>query len=339
MTRMTYVLGIDAGGTSARAVLATPDGQILATGRGGPANFQAVGDDMAVASLDRAIDEAVIAVGHSDSIRDDIATVVAGLAGMHVQADYDRFTLLMHRLLPSSQVHICNDGQVALAGATGGAPGVVVVAGTGSIAYGMDRPGRYLRCGGWGYIIDDEGSAYAITLAALHAASRAADGRTGPSSLMTAFGEAVGVPTFDDILRPVYGPPVLTRHQLAALAPLVTRCAADGDAVARQVLVEAGQDLAALALTLLRQCAAADEAYPVAYTGGVWTAGEFVLGPFRERVLAAYPRVALQPPLLSPAAGAVLLGISLLTGARIPDPSVIARLGQASGASAADARI
>ena len=75
---------------------------------------------------------------------------------MHVPADYERFTAIVGTLLPASRVRIYNDGEVALAAATGGREGIVVVAGTGSIAYGADRSGRHLRCGGWGYIRLDE---------------------------------------------------------------------------------------------------------------------------------------------------------------------------------------
>src|SRR5919198_703184 len=212
-----------------------------------------------------------------------------------------------------------------LAAATGGREGIVVVAGTGSIAYGADRSGWSLRCGGWGYIIGDEGSAYAIARQALRAASQAADGRAPASTLVDALTTALGVPAFDDILRPVYGPPTMTRHQLAALAPLVTQCAADGDVAAQAVLAEAGEELAALAVTLARHLDLGAEPFLVACSGGVWKASELVLEPFRRRVLAAYPRAHIGPPLLTPVAGAALLAISLLT-AKPPDAPVVENL-------------
>ena len=322
---MSYVLGIDAGGTRTVALLATADGRAMAMGAGGPGNFQAVGEDAARASIEAAIDGALAAAPDGPVAREQVAAVAAGLAGMHVPADYERFTAIVGRLLPAARVRIYNDGEVALAAATGGREGIVVVAGTGSIAYGADRSGRSLRCGGWGYIIGDEGSAYAITRQALRAASQAADGRAPASTLVDAFTTALGVRTFDDILRPVYGPPAMTRHQLAALAPLVTQCAANGDAAAQAVLATAGADLAALAVTRARRLDLGATPFLVACSGGVWTADELVLEPFRQRVLAAYPRAHIGSPLLTPVAGAALLAIRLLT-AEPPDASVVENL-------------
>jgi N-acetylglucosamine kinase len=331
---MSYVLGIDAGGTRTTALLATAEGKAIATGAGGPGNFQAVGEDAARASIEAAIDGALAAAPDGPVAREQVAAVAAGLAGMHVPADYERFTALVGTLLPAARVRIYNDGEVALAAATGGREGIVVVAGTGSIAYGADRSGRSLRCGGWGYIIGDEGSAYAIARQALRAASQAADSRAPASTLVDAFTTALGVPAFDEILRPVYGPPVMTRHQLAALAPLVTQCAADGDAAAQVVLAEAGEELAALAITLARRLDLGAKSFAVACSGGVWKAGELVLEPFRQRVLAAYPRAHINSPLLTPVAGAALLAISVLGGDEPPGPAVVANL-QATHAYAA----
>src|SRR5919197_6394247 len=265
---MSYALGIDAGGTLTTALLAAADGKAIAEGTGGPGNFQAVGEDAARASIEAAIDGALAAAPDGPLAREQVAAVAAGLAGMHVPADYERFTALVGTLLPAGRVRIYNDGEVALAAATGGREGIVVVAGTGSIAYGVDRSGRALSCGGWGYILGDEGSAYAIGRQALRAASQAADGRAPASTLVDAFTTSLAVPAFDDILRPVYGPPAMTRHQLAALAPLVTQCAANGDVAAQAVLAEAGEGLAAPAGTLPRRPELGAQPFLVGCSGG-----------------------------------------------------------------------
>jgi len=329
VANVTYVLGIDGGGTHARALLATRDGTPVAEGWGGPANFQAVGEEVTRASVEQAIAAALAAAPGGPLPRTAVAAMAAGLAGMHVQADYQRFTAVAQQVLPHSKIRIYNDGEVALAAATGGREGIVVVAGTGSIAFGQGPTGVYMRCGGWGYLIGDEGSAYAITRSALRAASYADDGRAAPSTLCTAFAEALDVPTLDDILRPVYGPPTMTRHQLAALAPLVARCAAGGDAAALAVLAEAGQDLATMPIALAGKLGLGGQPFPVACSGGVWQAGQPVLVPFTRRVLAAYPRAVIGPPLLHPAAGAALLAIDLLHGGH--DQATVQRLRAAPG--------
>ncbi len=311
MANVTYVLGIDGGGTHARALLATRDGTPVAEGWGGPANFQAVGEEVTRASVEQAIAAALAAAPGGPLPRTAVAAMAAGLAGMHVQADYQRFTAVAQQVLPHSKIRIYNDGEVALA------------------AFGQGPTGVYMRCGGWGYLIGDEGSAYAITRSALRAASYADDGRAAPSTLCTAFAEALDVPTLDDILRPVYGPPTMTRHQLAALAPLVARCAAGGDAAALAVLAEAGQDLATMPIALAGKLGLGGQPFPVACSGGVWQAGQPVLVPFTRRVLAAYPRAVIGPPLLHPAAGAALLAIDLLHGGH--DQATVQRLRAAPG--------
>jgi len=311
VANVTYVLGIDGGGTHARALLATRDGTPVAEGWGGPANFQAVGEEVTRASVEQAIAAALAAAPGGPLPRTAVAAMAAGLAGMHVQADYQRFTAVAQQVLPHSKIRIYNDGEVALA------------------AFGQGPTGVYMRCGGWGYLIGDEGSAYAITRSALRAASYADDGRAAPSTLCTAFAEALDVPTLDDILRPVYGPPTMTRHQLAALAPLVARCAAGGDAAALAVLAEAGQDLATMPIALAGKLGLGGQPFPVACSGGVWQAGQPVLVPFTRRVLAAYPRAVIGPPLLHPAAGAALLAIDLLHGGH--DQATVQRLRAAPG--------
>src|SRR5918911_3345522 len=117
---MSYVLGIDAGGTRTTALLATVEGKAIAEGAGGPGNFQAVGEDAAGGSIEAAIDGALAAAPGGPVTREQIAAVAAGLAGMHVPADYERVTALVSTLLPAARVRIYNDGEVALAAATGG---------------------------------------------------------------------------------------------------------------------------------------------------------------------------------------------------------------------------
>lgn len=300
------MVGIDGGGTGTVAVLATLDGHVVGDGRGGPANIRVATPEEIIRALGMAIDAACAS---RLGAREAIGAIAVGLAGAHTTEDKAHWAGVLAGLLPHARLSVHNDGEVALAGATGGRPGIVVVAGTGSISIGADENGRYARCGGWGFLCGDEGSAYAIARRALMLAAQAEDGRIAPSALGAAFMSALGVPSFDDLLVPIYGPPAITRDGLAALAPVVARCAQQGDASAFAVLEDAAADLATLAVTLLRRLDLCDRAVPVACSGGVWKAGALVSEPFRRRVLAACPRVRIGSPLLTPAAGAALLAI------------------------------
>jgi N-acetylglucosamine kinase len=306
---MIFVVGIDGGGSGTTAVLASADGTIVGTAVAGPANFQAVGEAAAI----EAVSVVLAVLLHAAGIpARDLSAVAAGLAGLHTAQDRERFASLIGALVPSSQVMICTDADIALAAIAGAGPGIAVIAGTGSIAVGRNREGKTGRSGGWGYLIGDEGSAYALGLGGLQAASRGLDGRASPTSLADAFAHALGVDRFDNLLRPLYGPPPLTRRQIAQLAPLVTMCARSGDAAARRLLRRAGQDLADLVMAVATTLQLGDRPFPVGYSGGVWRAGPLLEGPFRRRVLRlrALPLARISPPTLAPAAGAAFLALA-----------------------------
>lgn len=324
-----YVVGVDGGGTKTVALLATADGHVVGRGVGGPANVQIVGAEAVRHALAAAID-AALAGATVAARRADVRAAVLGVAGVHTPLDVEAVTSGA-ALLPSSRVEVLNDGVTALRGATGGRPGIAVVAGTGSISYGLDDAGRLAQCGGWGPTIADEGSAYSIVRRALGAAARAHDGRGPATALLPALMDALGAATFEDLLRPVYGPPALTRDGLAALAVHVTRYAEGGDPVARGLLAEAGEELALMATVLAGRCNLGAAPFPVACIGGVWTAGELVAAPFRRRLHAEYPRAVVGPPALSPAAGAVLAAIELLQGGETAHPSVVETLRATQG--------
>ena len=321
---MGYLIGIDGGGSGSRAVLATTDGRVVATGAGGPANFQAVGVDESMRSIVVAVSSVLGQVAGGPVPVREITAVAAGLAGLHTADDRRRFADLLGVLFPQSRVSIWTDADVALAAAIGDGAGIAVIAGTGSIALGRDNNGTLARCGGWGYLIGDEGSAYAIARAGLGAASRGLDGRAGANALGRAFSQALAVPDFDRLLRPLYGPPAMSRQQIARLAPIVTACAAAGDAAAREVLAGAGMELARLAIALATRLNLGEAAFPVVCSGGVWRAGDLVLAPFRARVHETLPRALVRPAALSAAEGAAFLACKDTGGA--PGPAFLAEL-------------
>ena len=118
---MRYVIGIDGGGTETTAILATAEGRVVGSGSGGPGNFQAVGEAAVRAAMATAVDAAL---RDAEAVaREGVVAVAAGLAGLHVHADYERFAAIAGALLPTARVTIVNDGQVALAAAMAAGPG------------------------------------------------------------------------------------------------------------------------------------------------------------------------------------------------------------------------
>ena len=172
-----HVLGIDVGGTKTVCLLGDEEGRVLSTARGPGANLQTVGElqlekvlhtVMAEALTEQSVAPAAICLGIAGVDRPEDATFVRGV---------------MSRIGYKARILVVNDALIALQAGIGAEAGIVIVAGTGSIAYGCDRDGTAARAGGWGYVLGDEGSGYWIGRLALRAIAREADGRGQPTSL------------------------------------------------------------------------------------------------------------------------------------------------------------
>ena len=239
MTRQSTrtFLGIDAGGTQTLAVVISEDGDVLGLGKGGPANHVSLGEDVARRSVALAVEEAFGGLSLLP------ATVAFGSAGLEAPGDLDTARRLLPESLRSLPIIFDTDAIMSLEGALGGDPGIVVAAGTGSIAYGRDESGRRVGVGGWGWRIGDEGSAYWLATEALRAICKAEDGR-GPLTVLTAMVlDELNLPDSQALLEWVYVPE-RTPDDIARLAPVVEAAAVSGDSVADWLLTKAAEELA-----------------------------------------------------------------------------------------------
>ena len=173
-----HVLGIDAGGTKTVCLLADEHGNTLGQGRGPGANLQAVGELEVEKVLHRVMEDTI----GSRDVRPE--AICLGIAGVDRPSDAQAVEGIMRRIGFKTRTVVVNDALVALVAGAGEVAGVVIVAGTGSIAYGVDTTGRAARSGGWGYLLGDEGGGFWIGRAALAAVVRAFDGR-GPATRLT----------------------------------------------------------------------------------------------------------------------------------------------------------
>lgn len=229
-----------------------------------------------------------------------------GLAGMDTRRDFEIFESEAAPRIRARRVLVRHDAEIALVGATAGEPGIIVIAGTGSAAGGRNREGRYLRCGGWGYILGDEGSAYWLGKKALSAVLRAYDGRGPETELTGAVMEALSIESPDEIVAKVYIEGMSVK-EIASLAPLVTSAAERGDAVARGIVEEAARLLAEHVWALAERLGlGGGEPVKVATVGGVFRAGRVVVEPFKRYVAERVDAVIIEPR-LPPAAGALLI--------------------------------
>jgi N-acetylmuramic acid 6-phosphate etherase len=298
-------LGIDGGGTHTVALLAQAE-TVLSRGEGGPSNLQAIGVGAALAALDETVERAFTAAGIR---RRPVHAVCLGLAGAGRAEDQAVIRAWAERVRLAETVIVQADTPLLLAAGTPDGWGAALVAGTGSMAFVRDRTGRTARAGGWGHLLGDEGSGYALAVDALRSIAQAADGRAAVTALTERFLGALGIAGPQDLIGAIHRGG-LDRAALAALAPLVLQTAADGDPVAVGIVSHGADQLAAVVIAAARQLNLGPDPLPLALAGGVLLSSP----DYRERVLRslASGSLAVGPVTLvhEPAEGAVRLAIT-----------------------------
>jgi len=296
---MNLFLGVDGGQSSTTALIGDETGRVLGAGAGGPCNH--VGAAEGPQKLARAVSESVGQACAAAGLDAAAVRFEAACFGMSGGPD-DKHSIL-GPMLRAAHLVITNDAVIALAGATAGEPGIITIAGTGSIAFGRNREGRAMRAGGWGYIFGDEGGGFDIARQALRAALRMEEGWGPGTELRGVLLAATGGTDANDVLHRFYTSD-WPRARVAGLARLVDAAALAGDRVALEILGNAAQQLAALTAAVRRQLWREGEAVTVAYIGGVFRSA-ILLERFRMLVELA-DGASCRAPVYGPAAGALL---------------------------------
>jgi N-acetylmuramic acid 6-phosphate etherase len=280
-------LGIDGGGSRTVALLASSApgstdsvrGRILGRGEAGPSNIQAVGSARALGALQGAIAGAFAAAKVSPM---PVTAACLGLAGAGRAEDQQVIQEWARAVRLAENIEVTTDAAILLAAGTPEGWGLALVAGTGSIAYGRKADGQTARAGGWGHLLGDEGSAYALVVAGLRAVARAADGRGIATTLTERFLAQLGLSRPQELVPAIYRGS-LDRVALASWARLVLDAADDGDAVAIQIVDEAARELAHAAVAVAQMLNFDRTTIPLALSGGVLLAS----AGYRKRVLEA----------------------------------------------------
>ena len=297
---MRHVIGIDAGGTKTVGLLADETGAILAKTIGDGANLLVHGELVVEKSLFQVID------GLDSSAAID--ALCLGIAGVDRPGEEEVIRGVLRRLGIRREVRIVNDATVALVAGAPNGTGIVVVSGTGSIAYGVDPAGNTARSGGWGYLLGDEGSAFWLGHAAIRLGIRAADGRGPATTLYDRICSHLEVTESDGLVAWFYDQE-LSRHRVARLAGIVEETAADGDETADRLLDQAARHLVRAANAVDRQLGF-EEPYPLVLAGGVFRACPSLYGRLEKKLDLAQAQVVRLET--EPATGAVTLALELL---------------------------
>jgi N-acetylglucosamine kinase-like BadF-type ATPase len=307
-----HVLGIDAGATKTVCLLANDQGTIVAEGRGPGANLHTAGE-LAVEKVLHEVMET--AVGDRDVTP---AAICLGIAGVDREDEARTVRAIMRRIGHKSRTLVVNDALIALVAGAGDEPGIVIVCGTGSIAYGRNSTGEAARAGGWGHMIGDEGSGYWIGREALAAVMRAGDGR-GPDTRLTA--EILAHFDLDDLSRlpGIVYDRAQPRMSVASLGPLVQRASEEGDAVAARILERAAEELVLAARSVASRLEMRGDPFAFYLAGGIFRVVPWLAVELPRRLVEVAPRCRVELLEKEPAEGAVWLALAETAGgARLP---------------------
>jgi N-acetylglucosamine kinase-like BadF-type ATPase len=306
MKPLRYVIGIDGGATKTVALIGAENGKILGRGGSGPSNYHNIGVSAASVAIKQAVREARQRAG----IERNAEVAVVALAAVDSPRDKTTTLQFIRRIRIARKNLVVHDSVAALQAATSGQPGIIVISGTGCVAAGINEAGKYVRAGGWGYLIDDEGSAYDIGAKALRSAFRMLDGRSPETKLAYALKRKFRVRTLGDALREIYSAEFGV-DGIAGLTPLVSKLASS-DEVCRRILNDAGVSLAELACMVAKRLKMKNDAFTFFLVGGTFKAGRYLLQPFRARIKREYPNARIKIVKIEPALGAFSLAVSEL---------------------------
>jgi len=292
---MPFFLGIDGGGTKTRCIVGDEKSQ-LSAGSSSSSKVQRVGEACARDALAAAVHEACVQAGISPR---QIARTCAGITG----SARPEIAGVMRDLMTSivgGQVEIVGDVEIAFEDAFGSGPGVIVIAGTGSIAYGRNSKGETARAGGWGYAISDQGSGHWIGAEAVRQALRERD-RGQPSALLDDLMAGFGARDFEDFIVRLNGSPSV---DFAPLFPIVLATSDNGDPIATEILTHAGQELAGL-VGLVIDRLFGEQSLSVATHGGVLASSTIVRKYFAQELKSRSSRAECLDREVDPARGAL----------------------------------
>lgn len=298
-------LGVDGGGTKTHIALINDVGEVLCEGFAGPSNPLRVGVETAAANIVKAVNDAADCGGVA---RGDIVSAVFGLAGVRRADLRHRVRESFLHLLKVDAVEVITDAEIALYAVTQGAPGLVVIAGTGSICYGRNEKGKTATAGGWGPLAGDEGGAAGIARDALHAVAKASDGRAPATELSKRAGEYFRASGPENLIVAIYSPQV-DNLRIAGFARSVVEAAIDGDKIAMDIIRNAGLELGTAACAVITELGMQKKKVPIGCVGSIFRAGEILTQPMIETVRKSTPGAFLTVPKITPAHAAAVLAM------------------------------
>lgn len=303
MMRESLLIGIDGGATKTKGLITTAEGKEIATATGGSTNQYNISLKEVRNNLQSIIENLL---RQARSSVDTVRGICLGLAGVDKPGDAKRIHKLAREILPQADINVVNDSVVALYGGCLKPYGIIVISGTGSIAYGRNRLGEEFRAGGWGHILGDEGSGYAIGLQALRVVCRAADGRVRSTLLSELILKALSLKSAVELIdwtKKIGG----DKAQISSLSPIVERAALSGDTIALHILKSEAAELVlavqAVKRTLFKR---RETGIEVVVGGSNLCKSEIYFNLFKNQAEKKLKGIKVILPRKEPVAGAIL---------------------------------
>jgi len=302
---MKYYLGVDGGGTKTEFLLTDENGHRCSENIQPTTHYLQTGLEMLTRIMAAGADECMKEAGIDAG---EIARIFVACGGY---GDVKKDCLQIDRAVGSAfgqiPLRVGNDSENALAGALAGEPGINLIAGTGSMASGIDRAGHFLRCGGWHQLIGgDEGGAFWMAMQLFHEFSRQSDGRDEKTLLYRAVRETLQLTDDYEIINLLVVDWAMDRTRIASYSKLVMELARKGDPYAENFFRESAKELCDLACTIKKELKFAD-GVPCSGTGGIFRAGDLLISPLKEKL--EKNGICYVPAKLDPASGSVVLAM------------------------------
>ncbi len=297
---MNYFMGIDGGGTNTIALVGDEGNNPLALYKGGATNYQSIGVEKVKENFQLLFE--YFKVKNNININ-DFNSICLGCAGVNSSYDIAIYEDIICSLGYKGQLLVYNDAVAALVGANGKMEGAVLISGTGSIVYGINKEGKHIRIGGWGHIIGDEGSGYAIGRDALQKVSLSFDGRNPPTKLWKSISEKLNISSSEQLMRYIYNLDT-KKQQIANIAPIVISIA-DEDEAALDVLNKAITDLKKMIYALDNKLCM--ESYDLALSGSILLKNFRIRNALVEEIKSINPKINVHMPYNEPHFGALIL--------------------------------
>lgn len=296
-------LGVDGGGTKTHIALINEDADVVGEAVSGPSNPLRVGVETAVTNIVQAINDAC---DRSALSRGDIAAAMLGLAGVRRADLKQRVRDSFVKRIGIRKTEVVTDAEIALYGTTLGEPGLVVIAGTGSICIGKNAKGKIAISGGWGPLAGDEGGGVGIAQQALHMVAKASDGRGSPTALTRHAAEYFRASGPENLIVAIYSPQI-DNLRIAGFARFVAEAARDGDKIARKIIRDAGCELGLAASAVITELGLQAINVPIGRVGSIFQAGRILTTPLLAKVREVAPLAFLVDPALVPAHAAAVM--------------------------------